>query len=45
MIAAVALVGFLDDCIKVRNARNRGIFCKRTKSSDLLVVSLGFIVL
>jgi phospho-N-acetylmuramoyl-pentapeptide-transferase len=43
MIGA-GFVGFLDDWIKVRNARNLGL-TKRTKMIGLLVVSIGFIVL
>ena len=43
MIGA-GFVGFLDDWIKVRNARNLGLN-KRTKMIGLLVVSVGFTVL
>ncbi len=43
MIGA-GVVGFLDDWIKVRNARNLGLN-KRTKMIGLLVVSVGFVVL
>ena len=43
MIGA-GFVGFLDDWIKVRNARNLGLN-KRTKMIGLLVVSIGFAVL
>ncbi len=43
MIGA-GVVGFLDDWIKVSNARNLGL-SKRTKMIGLLVVSIGFIVL
>jgi phospho-N-acetylmuramoyl-pentapeptide-transferase len=43
MIGA-GVVGFLDDWIKVRNARNLGL-SKRTKMIGLLLVSIGFIVL
>ena len=43
MIGA-GVVGFLDDWIKVRNARNLGL-SKRTKMIGLLVVSIGFVVL
>ncbi len=43
MIGA-GVVGFLDDWIKVRNARNLGLN-KRTKMIGLLVVSIGFVVL
>ncbi len=42
MIGA-GVVGFLDDWIKVRNARNLGLN-KRTKMIGLLVVSIGFAV-
>jgi phospho-N-acetylmuramoyl-pentapeptide-transferase len=42
MIGA-GFVGFLDDWIKVRNARNLGLN-KRTKMIGLLVVSIGFTV-
>jgi phospho-N-acetylmuramoyl-pentapeptide-transferase len=38
------VVGFLDDWIKVSNARNLGLN-KRTKILGLLVVSIGFVVL
>ncbi len=38
------IVGFLDDWIKVSNARNLGLN-KRTKILGLLVVSIGFVVL
>ena len=43
MIGA-GIVGFLDDWIKVSNARNLGLN-KRTKILGLLVVSIGFVVL
>jgi phospho-N-acetylmuramoyl-pentapeptide-transferase len=43
MIGA-GVVGFLDDWIKVRNARNLGL-TKRTKIFGLLLVSIGFVVM
>ncbi len=43
MIGA-GFVGFLDDWIKVRNARNLGL-TKRTKMIGLLLVSIGFVAM
>jgi phospho-N-acetylmuramoyl-pentapeptide-transferase len=43
-IAGAGFVGFLDDWIKVRNARNLGLN-KRTKVAGLLTVAIGFAVL
>ncbi len=43
-IAGTGIVGFLDDWIKVRNARNLGLN-KRTKLAGLLIVAVGFSVL
>jgi phospho-N-acetylmuramoyl-pentapeptide-transferase len=40
-ILGAAMVGFLDDFIKVRNERNLGL-SKRAKSVGLLVVAFGF---
>ncbi len=40
-IAGTGVVGFLDDWIKVRNARNLGLN-KRTKLAGLLIVAVGF---
>ncbi len=42
-ILGAATVGFLDDWIKVRNARNLGL-TQRTKTLGLLVVAVGFAV-
>ncbi|HUF33372.1 MAG TPA: phospho-N-acetylmuramoyl-pentapeptide-transferase [Acidimicrobiales bacterium] len=43
-IAGAGVVGFLDDWIKVRNARNLGLN-KRTKVAGLLTVAVGFAVI
>ncbi len=43
-ISCAGLVGFLDDWIKVRHARNLGLN-KRTKFAGLLIVAIGFAVL
>jgi phospho-N-acetylmuramoyl-pentapeptide-transferase len=43
-IAGAAFVGFLDDWIKVMNARNLGLN-KRTKVAGLLTVAIGFALL
>jgi phospho-N-acetylmuramoyl-pentapeptide-transferase len=43
-ISGAGLVGFLDDWIKVKNARNLGL-SKRAKTGGLLVVAIAFVVL
>ena len=43
-ILGAGMVGFADDWIKVKNARNLGLN-KRTKTAGLLLVAIGFVVL
>ncbi|MBW8827692.1 MAG: phospho-N-acetylmuramoyl-pentapeptide-transferase [Acidobacteria bacterium] len=43
-ITGAGAVGFLDDWIKVKNARNLGLN-KRTKTAGLLLVAVAFVVL
>jgi phospho-N-acetylmuramoyl-pentapeptide-transferase len=40
-IAGAGLVGFIDDFVKVRDARNKGL-TKKTKSIGLVLVGVGF---